>query len=145
MKIIDFIDRPVGELLSDNLFKDWPVERTVENDLDERIIHYVFIHNGLELRCDKNDVINVIFIYSKKYSGFNDKLIEISFEMNRDQVLSYFGNPTKSGEKINDSVLGEYGAWDRFDTKNHSIHIEYNIDSNTINKITIMTAASRPS
>ncbi len=50
---------PGSSILESEPFKAWPVEKSVEDDLEERIIHYVFNGNGLELRCDSDDKVSV--------------------------------------------------------------------------------------
>ena len=137
MKIADYLGRHVSRLLESDPFNKWLVERSVENDLEEQIVHYVFNESGVELRCDNNDKISVIFLHSADV-GLSESLLGVSFLLNRTQVQSRFGIPSKSGEKINDPILGEYGAWDRFTHTSFSIHFEYCPDSDQINKITLM-------
>ncbi|HEX2956510.1 MAG TPA: hypothetical protein VHO70_06755 [Chitinispirillaceae bacterium] len=138
MDLAMFLGRPVSNFLENVPFKDWYVERDIEDELDNVIIHYVFTQNGLELRCDYNDIVNVIFLYSEEYNGFDDALINIHFTWKREQVLNHFGLPEKSGEKKTDSILGKIGAWDRFVFPEYGLHIEYKIDKDTISKITLM-------
>jgi len=137
-KMPEYLGKHVSIMLEETPFKNWPVEKSFEDDLEERIIHYVFKEHGLALRCDKNDKICVIFLYSDNYNGFDESLFEIPFSLNREQVLEHFGAPSESGGKISDPILGEYGAWDRFTRQEYAIHIEYRIESDRIKRITLM-------
>lgn len=132
----DYLGIHITIFLQQEPFTNWPVERSIEDDLDEQIIHYVFAEHGLELRCDCEDRISVIFLYADDYNGFDQSLLEIPFS--RSEVLEGFGTPTKSGLKVSDPILGEYGAWDRFTRSGHTIHVEYCVDSDRIKKLTLM-------
>jgi hypothetical protein len=138
MKIADYLGSHVLRMLGDSPFRTWLVERSFENDLEERIILYVFKEHGLELRCDQSDKISVIFLHSENYNGFDETLFEISFSCSREQVLKHFGTPSKSGEKRSDPILGDYGSWDRFTRPEYAVHIEYRTESNRIKTITLM-------
>lgn len=138
MKIAKYLGRDTTDLLASVPFKNWPVERSVEDDLDERVIHYVFHGKGMEIRSDSQDRICVIFLHSTEYGGLDEQLIEIPFSLSQHQVLDRFGTPSKSGKKFRDSILGECGAWDRFELANWVMHVEYRIDADEINKITLI-------
>jgi hypothetical protein len=137
--IADYLGSPASSILQATPFKDWPVEKSFEEeDLEEPIINYVFLRHGLELRCDRDDKISVIFLYSDEFNGFNEGLFEIPFSWGRDQVLEHFGTPSKSGGKVSDPILGNYGAWDRFTLPGRVVHFEYRANSDSIKKITLM-------
>jgi len=125
-------------MLRDAPFKDWVFERSLEKDLDPPIIHYVFPRHGLELRCDDDEKICVIFLYSNESDLFDDVLIEPHFSWSRQQVVEYFGSPSKSGGRSNHPILGDYGAWDRFSMPGYTVRFEYEMDSDHIQKITFM-------
>jgi len=136
--IADYIGRRVSSLLKVAPFKDWPVTRSINDDLGERIIHYIFKEHGLELRCDRNDNISVIFLYSNDHIGFDGPPFEIPFSWNREQVLERFGPPAKSGRKTSLPFLGDHGAWNRFTQRKYTIHMEYRVESDGIELITLM-------
>lgn len=144
MSISIFLGQNIAGLLKESPYKTWPVERSYEDDLEEPIIHYVFPENGLELRCDRNDRISVIFLYFDKYRGFDESLFDVPFSWNRAQVQAHFGTPEKTGEKRHDPVLGECGSWDRFRRPEFTIRFEYRVDDGHINKITLMRNDSAP-
>jgi hypothetical protein len=138
MKLAEFLGKHVSSILQQSPFKYWPVDRFVENSLDEQIIQYIFNKHGLELQCNYKEEISVIFLYSEDYNGFDDSLFDIPFSSKRKQILEWFGMPSKSGERINDPILGEIGAWDRFTLAGFTLHFSYRIDSDEISRITLM-------
>jgi hypothetical protein len=138
MMFSEYLGNHVSRMLGKAPFKDWPVERSFEDCLEEPITHYVFKKHGLELRCDSEDNISAIFLSADDHGGFDEALFEIPFSSSRAQVQEHFGRPSKSGGKLSDPVLGEYGAWDRFTRKGNVIHIEYRPDSDRIRKITLI-------
>jgi len=139
MSIGKYLGAHISEFLSQKPFKDWEVERSTEDDLEQPIINYVFPGQGLQLRCDQYDKISVIFLDDRE-SDFDigDCFGNLSFSHSRENVLSRFGRPSKSGEKRSHPVLGDYGPWDRFVLPSYTIHVEYQINSDLIKRITIM-------
>jgi hypothetical protein len=136
--ISDYLGCQTSIMLSDYPFKSWIVERSVEGDLDPPIIHYLFPGRGLELRCDDDEKISVIFLYFDKYGGFDEDLIGPSFSWKREQVIECFGSPEKSAQKSSHPILGEYGAWDRFVMPGYVVRFEYGTDFEGVKKITYM-------
>lgn len=137
-KITDYLGFQASIMLMDEPFKTWAVERSLEKDLDPIIIHYVFPRRGLELRCDDDEKVSVIFLRSDENNAFDDSLIEPSFSWSRKQVLQHFGSPSDSGEKNSHPILGDSGAWDRFAMPRYTFHCEYKTDSASISSITFM-------
>jgi hypothetical protein len=131
-------------MLEASPFNLWPVEKSFEDGLPETIIHYVFVQHGLELHCDRHDKISTIFLHSDDFNGFDENLLDTPFSSNRNKVIEIFGVPSKSGEKISDPILGEYGSWDRFARLGHTIYIEYRADADRIKKITLIRADAVP-
>jgi len=138
MKISRFLNQHVTSILESEPFKDWPVERSTESELEEPIIQYVFKGHGLALRCDREDRISVIFLRTSIHDSLHESLCEIPLTWTRRQTLDHFGTPSKSGEKVHDPILGEYGAWDRFARSNYAIHVEYRVGCDEIKRITLM-------
>jgi hypothetical protein len=60
MELAGYLGRNVTNLLERRPFKDWPVEKSISDDLDETVVHYVFEANALELRCDSQNVVSVL-------------------------------------------------------------------------------------
>ena len=135
-----YLGKPASAMLADAAFKHWPVEKSFEDDLEEPIIQYVFPQHGLELRCDGDDKVSTIFLCADEFGGFDESLLDVPFSSNRQQVLERLGSPSKSGGKLSDPVLGEYGAWDRFARFGHEIHVEYKVDADRIKMITLIRA-----
>lgn len=137
-KISDYLGLHASIMLNDGPFKKWTYERSLEEDLDPPIVHYVFPRRGLELRCDDDEKISVIFLRFDEQEAFDENLVDLPFSWTREQVVNRFGMPSKSGEKSNHPLLGAYGAWDRFTVAGYTIRFEYNMDSMGIRKMTFM-------
>jgi hypothetical protein len=136
MRMAEYLGRPVASLLEDAPFRNWPFERSVEAGLEELRIYYVFTGRGLEVICDHDETVAVIFIHREECDGFI--LSEIPFTLGRKEVLDHLGMPSKSGEKIFDPILGEYGPRDLFVHPRFAVHVEYQADTDAINMITLM-------
>jgi hypothetical protein len=138
--LAEYLGRPASIVLSAFPFKDWKFEKSVENDLDETVIDYVFPENGVDFTCDGDDKVSVIILFSNDQRRFDEDLLDVPFSLNRQQVVELLGSASKSGGRRTHPILGESGAWDRFSRPGYSIHIEYQVDENSIKKITLMRA-----
>jgi len=136
--MIKYVGSYVSELLQGEPFKHWPVERSVDDDLDEILINYIFDGHGLSVICDNDERIRTVFLHADDYGSFREPAFEIPFSTSREGVLKHFGTPSKSGGKFTDPVLGEYGGWDRFSLPYVTIHVEYKPDADEIKLITLM-------
>lgn len=125
-------------LLAAAPFKDWTFEKSFENDLEEPLIDYVFPKNGVDFVCDGQDRVTTIFLYSDETRCFKEGLGDIPFSSTRQQAIARLGSPSKSGDGINDPILGKYGPWDRFARPGYTLHIEYRVSTDRIKKITLM-------
>lgn len=74
------------------------------------------------------------------HRGDGEVLVDVPFEMVREQVLERFGTPTESGGRSRIPVLGDYGAWDRFTLPEGTLHIQYALERDEIEMITLMRA-----
>ncbi len=52
--------------------------------------------------------------------------------------MEHFGRPSKSGDKSSHPILGDYGAWDRFEMNGYVVRFEYKMNSSGITNITFM-------
>lgn len=137
MKMAQYLGKNASSLLDFEQFKHWPVERSVDEDSDPPEVRYVFEDCGLEFNCDlEGEYIRALFFEKERHSGV--VLSEIPFSLCRNEVLSQFGTPSKSGEAFSDPILGDYGAWDRFEASGYAIHFQYSAEVDTIEKITLM-------
>ena len=144
-KLEKYLGHSASIMLDAVPFKHWVVQKSFDDDLDVPLTHYVFPENGLELRCDRDDRISAIFLFSDEFGGFDENLLEIPFSWSRRQVLEYCGDPSKSGSATKHPILGEYGAWDRFVMPKYAVRFEYRTDADTIKNITLMQADVIPS
>lgn len=137
--VAKYIGRPIKELRADKQFKAWPAKKSVqEDDLDEGVeteIFYTFNKHGMEVICDAQDVITTIFMHAKK---FDADIVGLPFASTQKEVRKHFGKPAKSGKKESDPLFGDIAPWDRFKRKGYVLHIEYQLDDDSIQKITAM-------
>jgi hypothetical protein len=133
-----YLECPASTLLRDAPFRDWPVEKSFENDLEEPLIQYIFPSHGVELLCDEFDNIGTIFLHCDASPCIADDLIDLSLKSTREQMLDVFGTPSKSGAPRHDPILGDYGPWDRFAKPGYAIRIGYHPTADRIHRITLM-------
>jgi len=92
---------------------------------------------GLELNCDREDEkIRYTFLEAETHAGA--VISEVPFQLCRDEVLARFGSPSKSGGPVSHPILGNLGPWDRFQGQEYTIHVQYTVSSNSIERITLM-------
>jgi hypothetical protein len=135
--LISYLGKPASTLLGAMPLSRWPFERSVDEDLPELLINYVCEQHGISLTCDEDEKIRTIFLTS---DDFDQALFDIPFSSSRRKVLGLLGMSSKSGVAHTHPILGEYGAWDRFDGARHSIHVEYQSHVDRIRMITLMRA-----
>lgn len=135
--LVKYLGKPVSELLESPPFKFWAFERSVDEDLPDRIINYTSDQQSFHLICDNDEKIQTIFLTA---DHFDETRFCIPFSLRRREALSLLGVPSKSGDAHTDPILGEYGPWDRFDCAGHSIHIEYQPHADRIKMVTLMRA-----
>lgn len=75
-------------------------------------------------------------------SAFRCRLAdELSFSMSREQVRSALGAPSKSGGGVRSALLGRViPPWDRYDLRDHSLHLRYTEDGGAVAMVTLMAA-----
>jgi|SRR5688572_6576797 len=138
--LANYLGSPASVILAEPPFKNWIFEKSYENDLEELRINYIFPENGVDLVCDAEERVTTIFLYSDQTRRFEEDLLDLPFLFTRRQVIECLGPPSKSGGRTNDPVLGEYGPWDRFAMPDYSIHVQFRVDADRINLITLMRA-----
>ncbi|WP_202354043.1 hypothetical protein [Mesorhizobium sp. 113-3-3] len=139
--MLAYLGKPASSLLTLPPFESWKFQRTVTDDLPEIRIHYVSARNRFSFICDDDEMIDTIFIEA---DNLDRDLSDIPFSFSRNDVLSCFGAPSRSGAARSDPFLGEFGPWDRFDEAHHSIHIEYQPHADQIRRVTLMRADAVP-
>ncbi|MDP6466654.1 MAG: hypothetical protein QF918_02885 [Pirellulaceae bacterium] len=96
---------------------------------------------GIEIEQDNVGAIKTIFLHSdahESFSGFKGPLIgSLSFASSRDAVRAELGEPTRSKDAFVEDSLGPQGAWDRFESPQYTIHIQY--DPDTTDRIRLIT------
>lgn len=143
--LASYLGKDASAILGDAPFKNWSFERSFESDLDKPLIDYVFAHDGFDFVCDSENKVQTVFLFSDKSRRFKEDVQDLPFALSREAVIARLGQPSRSGGRVSSKILGERGAWDRFDHHAYSIHVEYRLDVDTINKITLMRADGVPS
>jgi hypothetical protein len=129
----DYLGRPVGELLRAEPFSGWRPVRSVETEPKPEV-WYEFEGHGVEVICDGFDRIQTVFLHR----GDGESLVEVPFAMTRQQVLERFGTPARSGGAVRIPGLGDRGAWDRFILPQGTLHVQYHVERDEIDMITLM-------
>ena len=133
-----YLDRPASVMLAEPPFKNWDYERSVDTDLEEIRIDYVFEKNGVDFICDADDRISTIFLFFDESRQFVEGLQDLPFTFTRKKVLGSLGVPSKSSKGFIDPILGVAGPWDRFTRNSFVVHVEYHPNADAIVKITLM-------
>lgn len=137
MKMSEFLGKPASRLLETGPFKSWPAERWVDDDDDPPVVCYTLEGCGLQFICSREDeLVRSVFLEAEEHAGI--VLSEVPFNQSREQVLARFGSPSRSGERVTDDILGEFGPWDRFQMPEYTVHVQYKLDADTIEQITLM-------
>ena len=87
----------------------------------------------LELQTDRFGLINVAFLSP---SEADDLLPGQPKPTTRAQLVAAFGEPTRQS--------AEAGAWDRWDSATHAIHVTYGGAGGAVERLTVMTADRAP-
>ena len=138
--LANYLGREASTLLADAPFKHWSFEKSLETDLEEPLIYYVFAQDGMDFVCDAEDKVQTIFLHSDESRSFTEGVDDLPFTSSRREVIARLGSSSESGGPTSDPVLDEYGRWDRFARAGYAIHVEYRLDADVINKITLMRA-----
>ncbi len=134
MGLAVFLGGSIDELLRANPFASWKFVRSVEDDPKVEF-RYEFVERGVEVVCDEADCVQTIFVHR---DGCGEPLTEIPFRSTRQQVLSRFGAPTRSGGAVSLPGIGRRGPWDRFSLDGHLVHVQYCVDRDEVEIITLM-------
>jgi len=135
----DFLDFPASKLLAAPPFADWQYKASIEHDLDELIRDYVFLEMAVDVAADENDLVTTIWVHFDDSRPIWAGLSDIPLRTTRNEILDRFGVPSRSGGELQ-TALGPSGRWDRFSMRGYSVHFQYRLDSDSIQKVTLMRA-----
>jgi hypothetical protein len=62
--------------------------------------------------------------------------VELQLSMSRAQVSTALGPASKSGPGVIDEILGEYGEWEVFALPNCRVHVEYQLNGDSVRRFT---------
>jgi hypothetical protein len=136
--VATYLGQPASDMLSDVPFKYWTFERSFDNDLDEPVIDYIFLNNGMDLVCDQDDRVTTIFLHFGEDRHFDEVVLDLPPLSTRKDVVERLGLPSQHGDGAIDPILGGFGAWDRFSNPEYTIHIEYRVGIDRVKKLTFM-------
>lgn len=137
--LVEYLGRPIGDLLAIKPISKWLAKRTVRAD-PALEFWYQFEGHGFEVTCDAADRIRSLFFRR----GDGESLIGIPFTMSRNDLLGRFGTPSKSGAPVRLPGLGDVGGWDRFILPQGTIHFQYHLVRDEIDLITLMRQDAVP-
>lgn len=139
-----YLGREASILLADAPFEHWSFEKSLDTDLEELLINYVFAQDGMDFVCDAEDKVMTIFLYADGSRCFVEGVDDLPFTSGRREVSARLGAPAKSGGRLSHPILGKYGPWDRFARSDYVIHVQYRPDADVISLITLMRADVAP-
>ena len=88
-----------------------------------------------EFSLNSMNRIETIFLFlDKGYGSFES----ISSNMSKADIISLFGVPYESGEPNNHPILGSFGAWEKYERKDHFMHIEHMDQFSGVKTVTLM-------
>jgi hypothetical protein len=135
MHLVGYLDAPVSRLLANPPFSEWVVTRSMQDGLPKKKICYEFNNHGVEVICDEMDQIRTIFLHR----GDGETLSDIDLSLSRRDVLERYGSPTKSGAAGKIPLLGDHGSWDRFTLGAITLHVQYQLDRDQIETVTLIS------
>ncbi len=137
MEISKKLGRNAGSVLESVPFNQWDFERTLDEDSDPPLIGYRSKDGAIQMNCDVGSENLRSLFFGQKLAG-NPAFEDLPFELGRTEVVAKFGEASKSGGKLVHPILGEMGAWDRFQKDGFVLHLEYGADSEIVERVTIM-------
>ena len=91
-----------------------------------------------EISLGEDYIVKTIFLYlNRGYREFKN----ISASTTREEVYRQFGKPKKECGESEHPILGKYGAWEKYEFDRYSVHIEHELDHDSVKMITIMSDA----
>ncbi len=134
----------------DQIWKRDDLTLDVEEDLEEGVPQRSFLesHENGYVISFSGDVAQCVFIYmtsADEFDSFAGALpFDLSSQSTRQTVMNAMGTPDRSGEARNDSVIGDTGAWDRYQYRNVIAHFQFRLDNQGIALITLMDRECAP-
>lgn len=135
MNIAKLLGQPISRLIGKEPFRHWEYERSVDMDVEKPSVDYEFIGKGFDVICGLDESIRTIFLSVGSIDEF--EFFVIPFTSTRKQVRELLGSPSRHAEKSVSPILGASGAWDLFPQHGYTVHVEYKIDTDEVNRITL--------
>ncbi len=137
----EIISQAVQEFISAS--KPDPAIETIEGRT-----YYEFFENGLGLQFDDGNRLISIQLFSEgldSYREYSEPFENgMSFEMSKGDIKKLLGRPTNTGGGENIPVLGPRLPWVLFVYEDHALHIQFSIERDSIQLITLMSLDALP-
>lgn len=106
----------------------------------EDVSYLTNYEKGISLVVSKSNVITSIHLFGNdgpEQKRFKDELpLNVSFSFSRQNVLTLFGRPNKSGGGHTSVLIGFMNTWDKYNFPSYSLRFEYSKDESEIVLIT---------
>ena len=140
--LLDWIDKDLNEIISEDNFKNYFDNITPKQDDD--VFYLTSSENGIEILLSKDKKVTSIHLFSnglnkmKEFEGILPN--KLSFLLNRQQVIDNLGKPNISGGGVSNILYGKVRPWDKYLFNKYSLRIEY---SDSSDRILLVTCASK--
>lgn len=117
-------------------------------DLEEGQAEQAFLEsydNGYSISFSDGVAVAVFLKVTAKnqYAAYRGDLpFGLSASSSRTQVREKMGEPLQSAEPHSDPILGDYGAWDKYEYQGAAVHFQFRLDENGIELVTLMNLSS---
>jgi hypothetical protein len=137
-RLAAYLGRHVEHVLGASPFSEW--ERPVGIiDEDGDRVDYEVVGRGVELVCSVDRTLLTIFIHREA-----EGLFELPFRSSRARVSKLLGRASRTGTGAHVEGLRPTGAWVRFDRAAFSLHIQFALDRDEIEMVTLMHSTAVP-
>ena len=121
--------------------------RSIDEDSNETDL--AFAAAGVSLRFDVNGRLCTIFLYgplnADGYEPFAGELpANLQFDAARPEIIQKLGMPTRTGRTSSIIEPGETVWWDRYDSVERCLHLQYRGHDGPLVMVTLMTLDAAP-
>jgi hypothetical protein len=147
VQVLELLGKPIGGEELQRFFDR--AGEAPEVSVFEETRHFSFKRLGLCLSVDDPDTrvrtIHIHCVDADGYSAFEGSLPRgLQRSGSRVAVRSLLGPPSRCGDAGELPFLGQKGPWDRYDSAEYSLHLEYSHDASRTTLVTLMLAGTVP-
>lgn len=132
------LGRHVDHLLGASPFSEWERPAGIVDEERGRVA-YELAGRGVELSCDAHRMLITIFLRREA-----EGLFELPFRSTRAAVAEALGRASRRGRASHVHGLSPTGAWARFDRAAFSLHVQFALDRDEIEMVTLMHPTAVP-